>query len=94
MSRAIDAETVSLLGDKLGLWLASKENESLEFKEAKTSFEFEDLVKYCAALANEGGGSIVLGVSDKIPRKVVGSQAFKEARSDQGWTDRPPATAY
>ena len=50
MSRAIDAETVGFLGDKLGLWLASKENESLEFKEAKTSFEFEDLVKYCAAL--------------------------------------------
>ena len=37
--------------------LSSKENEHLEFKEAKNRFDFEELVKYCAALANEGGGS-------------------------------------
>src|SRR5690242_13923768 len=30
------------------------------------------------ALANEGGGHIVLGVTDKRPRRVVGSQAFDE----------------
>ena len=61
---------------QLQQWLAAKEGEHLEFKEAKANFHFERLVKYCAALANEGGGSIVLGVTDKRPRRVVGSQAF------------------
>jgi ATP-dependent DNA helicase RecG len=28
------------------------------------------------ALANEGGGKLILGVTDKLPRRVVGSQAF------------------
>jgi len=54
------------------------EDEHLEFKEAKTSFSFEKLVKYCAALANERGGRLILGVTDKRPREVVGSQAFND----------------
>lgn len=58
--------------------LSSRENEHLEFKEAKNRFDFEELVKYCAALANEGGGKVVLGVSDKTPRKIVGSAAFSQ----------------
>jgi len=46
-------------------------------------------VKYCAALANEGGGRIILGVSDKKPRKVVGSQAFTDlARTKAGIIER------
>jgi len=57
-------------------WLNAREDEHLEFKEAKNNFHFEKLVKYCAALANEGGGSIILGVTDTVPRKVVGSQVF------------------
>lgn len=57
-------------------WLADREHEHLEFKEAKNNFHFEKLVKYCSALANEGGGSIVLGVTDVRPRRVVGSSAF------------------
>jgi hypothetical protein len=28
-------------------------------------------------MANEGGGFLVLGVADKPPRKVVGTQAFQ-----------------
>jgi len=43
----------------------SKEDEHLEFEEAKNSYEFEELVKYCVALANEGGGWMVLGVTNK-----------------------------
>ena len=58
--------------------LTSKEGEHLEFKEAGKSFHFEKLVKYCAALANEGGGKVVLGVTDKRPRQVVGSKAFPQ----------------
>lgn len=54
----------------------SKEDEHLEFKEAKNRFDFEELVKYCVALANEGGGKMILGVTDRRPRRVVGSNAF------------------
>ncbi len=31
---------------------------------------------YCAALANDGGGRIILGLTDKVPRRVVGTKAF------------------
>lgn len=64
--------------DDLRVWMESVEAERLEFKEAKSNFDFEKLVQYCIALANEGGGFLVLGVSDKRPRRVVGSQAFMD----------------
>lgn len=58
-------------------WLsAPAETEQLEFKEAKTQFDTLKLMKYCVALANEGGGRLVLGVTNSQPRRVVGSQAF------------------
>ena len=61
----------------LDRWLvAPAEHEHLEFKEAKQQYDTTKLLRYCVALANEGGGHIVLGVSDKPPRRVVGSQAF------------------
>jgi ATP-dependent DNA helicase RecG len=63
---------------KIDAWLQGNEDEHLEFKEAKQSFHFEKLVKYCAALANEGGGSIILGVTDKRPRCVVGTNTFQD----------------
>lgn len=56
--------------------MQDRENQYLEFKEAKQDYDFEKLVKYCAALANEGGGHMVLGVTDKKPRRVVGTHAF------------------
>ncbi|MEA3343397.1 MAG: ATP-binding protein [archaeon] len=60
---------------------ADKETEHLEFKEAKTQFDFckdsHSICGYCVALANERGGKLILGVSDKIPRKVVGTKAFR-----------------
>jgi ATP-dependent DNA helicase RecG len=59
-------------------WLTARETEQIEFKEAKKSFSFDDLVKYTAAIANERGGHIVLGVSPKLPRRVVGSEAFRD----------------
>lgn len=70
-------------------WLAANENEHLEFKEAKARFDFEELVKYCAALANEGGGEIILGVTDKRPRRIVGSNAFHDIeRTKAGLIER------
>lgn len=52
------------------------ENEHLEFKKAENHYDFEELVNYCVALSNEGGGRIVLGVTDTLPRKVFGTSAF------------------
>lgn len=56
---------------------ALRESEHLEFKEAKNHFDTMKLFRYCVAIANEGGGRLILGVSDKLPRKVVGSDAFR-----------------
>jgi len=52
------------------------EDEHLEFKEAKNQWESTKLFRYCVALANERGGKLILGVTDKRPRRVVGTQAF------------------
>lgn len=42
-------------------WLnAPVENERLEFKETKNQFDTIKLLKYCVALANEGGGHFIL----------------------------------
>lgn len=58
-------------------WLSgAPETEHLEFKEARQQYDTTKLLRYCVALANEGGGRLVLGVSDKPPRKVVGTSAF------------------
>lgn len=57
-------------------WMNGREDEHVEFKTAEQSYSHDDLLKYCVALANEGGGVFVLGVSDKRPRRVVGSRAF------------------
>ena len=70
-------------------WLAEPEGARLEFKEARTRFDFDKLVQYCVALANEGGGQIVLGVSDRRPRHVVGTAAFDEpGRTEAGLHQR------
>lgn len=46
-------------------------------------------MKYCCALANEGGGKMILGVTDKRPRTVIGTEAFAEPeRTVLGLTER------
>ena len=63
--------------EEIDLWrLAPREHERLEFKEAKTQFDFRRVLEYCVALANEGGGHLVLGVADEPPRPVVRTRAF------------------
>ncbi len=72
-------------------WVRDKEGEKLEFKEARNRFSFEDLAKYCAALANEGGGRIILGVTNDRPRQIVGSSAFEQPeRTRKGLCERIP----
>ena len=65
--------------EQIDLWRqTSSEHQRLEFKEAKTQFDNRRLYEYCVALANEGGGYLLLGVADKPPRPVVGTQAFND----------------
>ncbi len=69
------------LSQQLDEWMRATEGEHFEFKEAKNRFSFEDLAKYCCALGNEGGGKVILGVTDKRPRQVVGTRAFQQPES-------------
>ncbi len=64
---------------QIDLWRSvSSEHQRLEFKEAKHQFDNRKLYEYCVALANEGGGHLLLGVSDKPPRPIVGTAAFND----------------
>lgn len=55
------------------------ETEWVEFKEAKNNFDFDDLGRYFSALSNEANlkeksaGWLVFGVTDRLPRQIVGS---------------------
>jgi ATP-dependent DNA helicase RecG len=70
--------------EQIAGWLAEPEGERLEFKTAENNYQFDRLVDYCVALANEGGGRIILGVSDRRPRQVVGTRAFAEPGHTEG----------
>lgn len=75
--------------EQLMHWLAEPEGLRLEFKEARNNYHFDKLVQYCVALANEGGGKIILGVTDRRPRQIVGTAAFDEpGRTEAGLHDR------
>ncbi|HEC99362.1 MAG TPA: ATP-binding protein [Proteobacteria bacterium] len=57
-------------------WLRQPEDRDIEFKKAEYTFSKDkDLPDYCAALANEGGGKLILGVNNN--RQVVGTKAFE-----------------
>ncbi|MGI6694878.1 MAG: ATP-binding protein [Christensenellales bacterium] len=58
--------------------LTAPEGEHVQFKEAKNRFGFPEALKICCALSNGGGGKLVLGISDKRPRVVIGSAAFPQ----------------
>jgi len=65
--------------EQVNLWRqAPSENQRLEFKAAKNQFDSGKLFEYCVALANEGGGRLILGVEDKPPRAVTGTQACRD----------------
>lgn len=65
--------------EQLEDWMKGVEDEHLEFKEAKNQYNTDKLIRYCSALANERGGKMILGVTDKKPRRVVGTKAFHES---------------
>lgn len=63
--------------EQVDVWRrARSEHEQLEFKEAKQHFGDDRLFQYCVAIANEGGGVLLLGIANDPPRPVVGTQAF------------------
>lgn len=69
--------------------LEAKEGEHVQFKEAKNRFDFGEAARCCCALANDGGGKLVFGISDKRPRSVVGSRAFEQPeRTRMGLIDK------
>jgi len=59
-------------------WLTAPEDEHLEFKTARNNMDRDEIGRYCSALSNVGGGHLVLGISDRMPRQVVGTVAFNE----------------
>jgi predicted HTH transcriptional regulator len=68
---------MAITSSQIDLWRkAPSEYQNLEFKEAKNQFDRGKLSEYCIAIANEGGGHLVLGVADSAPRPVVGTAAF------------------
>ena len=70
--------------ERFAALLAAPEDGRVEFKAAERRYEFDDLARYSVALANEGGGTIVLGVTDARPRTVVGTAAFPEPGRTEG----------
>ncbi len=53
------------------------ENENIEFKRASEQFKDGDLMRYCVALSNEGGGNLIMGMEDKpLPRPISGTNAY------------------
>ncbi|MDD3363797.1 MAG: putative DNA binding domain-containing protein [Syntrophomonas sp.] len=76
-------ELIRILNEMMAL---PTETEWLEFKEAKAQFDLENMGRYFSALSNEANlkglryGWLILGVTDKPPRKVVGT-AYKNTRT-------------
>jgi len=63
--------------EQIDLWRSTpSEHQRLEFKEAKNQFDNKKLFAYCVAIANEGGGILLMGIADRPPRNVVGTKAF------------------
>lgn len=71
---------MAITEQQIRTWVLGAEDEHVEFKTAERQFDTDHkLPEYCVALANEGGGHLVLGVSPKMPRQIVGSHAFHGA---------------
>jgi predicted HTH transcriptional regulator len=69
--------------EQLDKWMSyTTETQHLEFKEAKDQMPENDICRYCVAIANEGGGQLILGITDKKPRKVVGTNTIANPIKD------------
>lgn len=68
---------MSFTKEHLEEWLKEPEIETLEFKASRKGLHFDELARYCAAIANDGGGYLIIGVTDKRPREVLGTEAYQ-----------------
>ena len=66
--------------------IQNTENAVLEFKEARGNFSDGDRSDYCAAIANMGGGKLLLGITNG--REVVGTNVY------QGTINQIPQQVY
>lgn len=62
--------------EQLNNWLKNKEGLNLEFKKAENSFSNTELFNYCCALANEGGGKLILGIEPEN-HTIVGTNTHQ-----------------
>ncbi|HKZ45832.1 MAG TPA: ATP-binding protein, partial [Thermodesulfobacteriota bacterium] len=66
--------------EEFNKWLQRPEGLSLEFKTSENSFSAtKDLPDYSAALSNEGGGKLILGVNPN--RIIIGTRAYKDTHN-------------
>ena len=60
---------------------ARESEDKVEFKEAKRGYKYNverrSILGYVVAFANEGGGTLVLGMADKWPHHVVGTECYR-----------------
>lgn len=74
--RPISGDIIGQLHDMM---LLPAETECIEFKEAKNNYDFDKIGKYFSALSNEANlnqestGWLIFGITDKLPREIVGS---------------------
>jgi ATP-dependent DNA helicase RecG len=65
------------------LMQAPREVEGLEFKAARTGFDGGRLMDYCVGIANDGGGKLILGITNTPPRQIVGTTAVSDTQEMQ-----------
>jgi hypothetical protein len=66
---SLDEETVRRLA-------AKDENENIEFKQRLLSYK--EIAEYAVGIGNAGGGLLLMGITDKKPRKLVGLPELKQ----------------
>lgn len=70
--------------EELEKWIQiPREIEGIEFKAARTQFSGERVMDYCVGIANDGGGKLILGVTNKPPRQIVGTSAISDPQDMQ-----------
>lgn len=70
--------------EQLEEWmLTPHEHEHLEFKAVRSNFHSDKLMDYCVGIGNDGGGKLILGVTNDLPREVVGTTVIRDPQEMQ-----------
>jgi len=57
-----------MTGEELQALMASNEAEHVEFKPSLLSWS--EITRYAVGIGNSGGGHLIMGVTNKLPRRV------------------------